>query len=364
MWAEVAALLLGGYNPGASQYGGGWTLPAANRNLRWSLNDDLSWTRGRHNMKFGFYAEWASKTEPQSTNYMGNYAFGHNAQNPLSTGNGYANALIGVFNTYTELTNRVDRDRRHWQTEGYLQDSWRVTPGFTLDYGVRLTHSGGTTTRASPRQASSNPVGIQIRRPGCSGRCARRACPAIRPARRTTSGRWIRRTRVSCFRARSSGIWCPAPGRRSMAWWPMATRGCDRGSTSTSPPLVASPRVGFAWDINGSGKQALRASSGNLLRHPVARLGGLRVTAAGSVHPRGPVGDVRRHRELREHEPQVRRDADRRPGSWRGSSLAREVLQRQRRPISATSASTPRPKWPMSARSLFRAAEPKTSTGR
>ena len=49
---------------------------------------------------------------------MGNYDFGHNAQNPLSTGNGYANALLGVFTTYTELTNRVDRDRRHWQTEG------------------------------------------------------------------------------------------------------------------------------------------------------------------------------------------------------------------------------------------------------
>jgi hypothetical protein len=55
---------------------------------------------------------------------------------------GYANALIGVFTTYTELTNRVDRDRRHWETEGYLQDSWRVRPGFTVDYGVRLTHTG------------------------------------------------------------------------------------------------------------------------------------------------------------------------------------------------------------------------------
>ena len=38
----------------------------------------------------GFYGEWASRTEPQSNNYMGNYNFGHNAQNPLSTGNGYA----------------------------------------------------------------------------------------------------------------------------------------------------------------------------------------------------------------------------------------------------------------------------------
>ena len=58
---------------------GGWTLPAANRNLRWTFQDDLSWTRGRHNFKFGVSTEWASKTEPQSVNYMGNYDFGHNA---------------------------------------------------------------------------------------------------------------------------------------------------------------------------------------------------------------------------------------------------------------------------------------------
>ena len=44
----------------------GRILPAANRNDRWTFPNDLSWTRGRHNFKFGFFAEWASKTEPLS----------------------------------------------------------------------------------------------------------------------------------------------------------------------------------------------------------------------------------------------------------------------------------------------------------
>ena len=57
-------------------------LPTANHNKRWTFQDDLSWTRGRHNFKFGFSAEWASKTEPLSPNYGGNYKFGHNAENP------------------------------------------------------------------------------------------------------------------------------------------------------------------------------------------------------------------------------------------------------------------------------------------
>ena len=94
-----------GFHPGTAQ---AWVLPGANRNLRWSFQDDLTWTRGRHNFKTGFYGEWASKTEPQSNNYMGNYNFGHNAQNPLSTGNGYANALLGVF----KHLHRADQPRR------------------------------------------------------------------------------------------------------------------------------------------------------------------------------------------------------------------------------------------------------------
>ena len=76
----------------------------------------------------GLVLEYNSKTEPGSADYMGNFDFGHNANNPLSTGNGYANMLLGVFTTYTELTSRVDSDVRHWQNDFYVQDNWRVTP--------------------------------------------------------------------------------------------------------------------------------------------------------------------------------------------------------------------------------------------
>ena len=57
------------------------------------------WTKGRHNFKFGFFIERDSKTEPGSTTTPAPYNFGHSADNPLSTGNGYANALLGVFTT-------------------------------------------------------------------------------------------------------------------------------------------------------------------------------------------------------------------------------------------------------------------------
>ena len=116
--------------------------PTWNENYRYTFQNDLSWTKGRHNMKFGFVTERDAKTEPGSATYAGVYDFGHSGDNPLSTGNGYANALLGYFTRYEERTNRVDRERRHWQTDFYAQDSWRMTPRMTLDYGLRVAHHG------------------------------------------------------------------------------------------------------------------------------------------------------------------------------------------------------------------------------
>ena len=122
--------------------GGNGPLPRRNENYRFTFQDDLSWTKGRHNFKFGFFTERDSKTEPGSVEYAGIYDFGHNANNPLSTGNGYANALLGVFTTYTERNNRIDQENLHWQSDAYAQDSWRINPRLTLDYGIRVTHHG------------------------------------------------------------------------------------------------------------------------------------------------------------------------------------------------------------------------------
>ena len=69
-------------------------MPKWNRNLRLTLRNDLSWTRGRHNFKFGLEIERDRKTGPGDPDYAGVYDFGHNADNPLSTGNGYANGLL------------------------------------------------------------------------------------------------------------------------------------------------------------------------------------------------------------------------------------------------------------------------------
>ena len=132
---NLAACATSGCPSGYRPSGGNGPLPRWNENSRYTFQDDLSLTKGRHNFKFGFFTERNSKTEPGSNDYAGVYNFGHNADNPLSTGNGYANALLGVFTTYTELNNRIDAEAgtgrgrlRAGQLAHQLADDARLRP--------------------------------------------------------------------------------------------------------------------------------------------------------------------------------------------------------------------------------------------
>ena len=83
------------------------------------------------------------KIEPNSGNqYMGVFNFASNTNNPLDSGDGYANAMLGVFQSYQQSTGRIQPYTYYWQNEGYIQDSWRVTKRFNLDVGIRIVHNG------------------------------------------------------------------------------------------------------------------------------------------------------------------------------------------------------------------------------
>ena len=214
---------------------GNLPLPRLNMSARGSWADDLSITKGRHSLKAGVYLEFNHKTEPGSADYVGNYNFGNDANNPLNTGNGYANMLLGAFSTYTELTARVDKAVRHWQNDFYAQDNWRVTPRLTLDYGVRVQHSG------SDYEVNDNHTGFftdqwnnAIRRRACTSSSARPASLAIRRARRAISERSTRRIRACSSRRPSTGTSFRTQATSSTASPPTASRAPSRAPTSPS----------------------------------------------------------------------------------------------------------------------------------
>ena len=243
-------------------------IPKLNLSGRFVFNNDLSMTVGRHNIKMGVAIDYNRKTEPGSADYMGNFNFGHDANNPLSTGNGYANMLLGVFTTYTELTARVDRDSRHWQNDFYVQDNWRITPRLTVDYGLRIQHSG------SPFEVNNMNSGFFVDQWNRSqaarvftlvctdGRPGNEACPAnlqraIDPA--------------------NPGVFFPSPfngnivqgsGSQINGIVTGGIPGRKPGTYFTFPYFVYAPRAGFAWNMFGDGKTALRGSWGLFYNFP------------------------------------------------------------------------------------------------
>ena len=120
----------------------GLTYGNGDRQFIW--RDDVSKMWGSHSLKAGIYGEWSGDYDMLGTTYNGSFNFGSTANNPFDTGNGYANALLGVFQSYTEYDKRTLQDRHYQVIEFYIQDNWRVSRRLTLDFGVRFLHNGPT----------------------------------------------------------------------------------------------------------------------------------------------------------------------------------------------------------------------------
>lgn len=128
---------------------------------------NLSWVRGNHSLKFG--AEYRLEKYPNRgyTNVSGNYSFGtaytllpsiqaaslNLAQG--TTGFAFASFLMGGL-TGATLTQPLAVATSKSQTAIFIQDTWKVTRSFTLDYGVRWDY-GTYAKEQYGRFANFNP---------------------------------------------------------------------------------------------------------------------------------------------------------------------------------------------------------------
>ncbi len=70
-------------------------------------------------------------------NRAGTFNTSVNSSNPNDSNWGYANALMGVLNQYSQTTQLVNYLPRTNALEWYYQDSWKVNNKLTLDLGLR-----------------------------------------------------------------------------------------------------------------------------------------------------------------------------------------------------------------------------------
>jgi len=108
------------------------SFPWHNRCDDYQIREDISFTRGSHQMKFG--GSWAIYKKQQDLfgDTQGVFNF-----NGAYSGNDFADFLMGFANTYTEL---AVQDSGQWNAvswAAYFQDNWRVNNRLTLNLGLR-----------------------------------------------------------------------------------------------------------------------------------------------------------------------------------------------------------------------------------
>ena len=112
--------------------------PFVNYNTVINISDNLTRIVGSHTLKTGVFLERSRKNQSSFGNNNGFYNFGDTTANPFDTGFGFANAATGVYQTMDQAVNYINGEYRYWNVEGFVQDTWKVTPRLTLDYGLRI----------------------------------------------------------------------------------------------------------------------------------------------------------------------------------------------------------------------------------
>jgi hypothetical protein len=223
---------------------------------------------GHHTMKAGFYNNHSFKAQNvgaggiANLSFQGFVNFGNGGSNPLDTGFGYANALTGVYQQYLQASNFTEGSMLYNNTEGYMQDNWKVNSRLTLDYGLRLTHqqpqydqfnqmSNFFADKYNPAAAPTLYV------PGCTGGAATCSTQQAMDPRNGT----IVVVPGATSSAALIGTPIPGSGDASKNGIIQAGNGISKYSY-TWPAVVLAPRFGYAYDLTGTQKYVLRGGGG------------------------------------------------------------------------------------------------------
>ncbi len=103
--------------------------------------DTLSWQHGRHSLKFGGSFRryvWPMWGFFQNRGYY-QFTSGFTTQTATNdqTGSALASFLLGLPAVRQRQAGIPSMNLRQWSADAFAQDTWRITPNTTLDYGLR-----------------------------------------------------------------------------------------------------------------------------------------------------------------------------------------------------------------------------------
>ena len=226
---------------GGFAIGNGWEgeLPQVGNSFMWA--DSLTWVKGNHQFKFGADVRRARFDQTLYYNVSGQATFDGSTSNSVQYNDNYAGYLLGLADSYTQGSAQRENVRN---TGVYLfaQDSWKLRPNITLNYGLRWELDTPLTDVLHH---------VQTFRPGQN--TTQYPC-VLTPGEQASFG-------VStCADAGVLPTGLVVPG----------DQGVPAGMTQTYYKAFA-PRVGIAWSPGRSGKTSVRAGWG-LFYNPMEQL--------------------------------------------------------------------------------------------
>jgi hypothetical protein len=202
---------------GAGNFHTAHGFPILAWNDSFAVTDNLTKVFKSHTLKFGAFIEQANKRQQSNSDY--NIVLGQWGPD-TNTGNNFGDLFVGHPLQVVSGSDRPLDNFRYYNYEFYAQDSWKVRPSFTLEYGLRIAYL--------PNNFERKGLGV-----------------LFDPRAYVPNGGVF----LNNDRLRPNGILRAATGD------------IPKGVLD-NPPVALMPRLNFAWDVGGKGDLVVRAGAG------------------------------------------------------------------------------------------------------